>query len=137
MTQTPNALSINDKPVVLLAEDDPDQSDMLSEALQDEGYCVDAAFSGDTALKKLFQHDYAVVLMDIRMPGLDGITVLKKYRKEKAGRQSPVLVVSAFATDSELKQYQQVGADGGFSKPYDLNVLLAAVARLARPSEQV
>src|SRR3569623_180185 len=107
MKPTPAPLSSNGKPVILLVEDDPDQSDMLREALEDEGYRVETAFSGDVALRKLFQHEYALVLLDIRMPGLDGVTVLKRYRKEKIGNHAPVIVVSAFATDADLITYRE------------------------------
>jgi DNA-binding response OmpR family regulator len=130
-----DALSINGRPTVLIAEDDPDQSDMLRDVLEEEGYHVDTAFSGDTALRKLFHHDYCVILLDIRMPGLDGITVLQRYRKEKIGAQAAVVIVSAFATDAELGTYRKAGANAAYAKPYDLNQLLATIAELVSVKE--
>jgi DNA-binding response OmpR family regulator len=128
MTQQHDPLSGNHRRAILIAEDDPDQSDMLREALEDEGYRVDTAFSGDVALRKLVEHDYGLVVMDVRMPGLDGITVLRRYRKERKGPQAPVVVISAFATDSELASYREAGADAAFAKPYDLNQLLSKIS---------
>jgi DNA-binding response OmpR family regulator len=131
MTHEPDVLSMNHRPHVLLVEDDPDQSDMLREALEDEGYHVDTAFSGDVAIRKLLSHDYVLVLLDIRMPGLDGVSVLRRYRSEKQGAQAPIIVVSAFATDADVAMYIQAGANAGIAKPYDLKHLLTTIANLA------
>jgi DNA-binding response OmpR family regulator len=75
------------------------------------------------------------VLLDIRMPGLDGVSVLKRYRKEKMGAQAPVIVVSAFATECDLITYREAGATCSMAKPYELDLLLAAVASLIETSE--
>jgi DNA-binding response OmpR family regulator len=117
--------------LLLLAEDDPDQSDMMREILEEEGYRVDAVFSGDVALKNLKAHPYNLVILDIRMPGLDGTTVLKRYKKE-VEHSAPVVIVSAFATDSEQSQYREAGAAAAFAKPYDIVKLLSSLRELVR-----
>jgi two-component system copper resistance phosphate regulon response regulator CusR len=117
-------------PSVLLAEDDPDQSDMLRDALLDAGYRVDCAFSGDVAYRKLMEHEYNLVLMDVRMPGLNGGTVLKAFRQHKPDLHTPVIIVSAFATGPEMARYKKDGADASFSKPYAVDELLATITVL-------
>jgi DNA-binding response OmpR family regulator len=122
--------SPHDKRSILLAEDDPDQSDMLRDVLQDEGYAVDTAFSGDVAYRKLLNHQYHLVILDIRMPGLNGGTVLKALRLKKSKAEAPVIVVSAFATEEDMARYRADGANAAIAKPYEMNELLQLVAQL-------
>ena len=126
-----NILGISGQPAILLAEDDPDQSDMLREVLEDEGYRVETAFSGDAALHKLEQHTYALIILDIRMPGLDGSGVLKACRKMEHRKTAPIIVVSAFASGTELQQYRAEGAAASLAKPYAIEELLSIIASLA------
>ena len=127
---TKSAFDTRAKARILLAEDDPDQSDMLRDALQDEGYEVHTAFSGDMAFSKLTDHSYDLVLLDIRMPGLNGGTVLKALRLKKTKLEAPVIILSAFATEADMKRYRADGANAAISKPYDMNELLQLVAQL-------
>ena len=115
--------------MVLVAEDDPDQSDMVRDVLVDEGYAVETVFSGEAALKKLLKKPYNLVILDIRMPGLDGASVLKQFRQQN--KDVPVVVVSAFATEADMQKYRSYGADGCLSKPYEVHELLSLVERLA------
>jgi len=130
MKSTAQTLNQDTQRVALIAEDDPDQSDMLRETLQDEGYRVDAAFSGDVAYQKLLNHSYDLVILDIRMPGLNGGTVLKALRLKKDKTQLPVIVVSAFATESDMQRYRADGANACLSKPYEIDELLALIFNL-------
>jgi len=118
----------SNRPTVLLAEDDPDQSEMLTEMLEGEGYAVDAARTGISALKMLGENVYELIILDIRMPGMDGGVVLRKFRELETIGRTPVIVVSAFATENECEHYKALGADACFSKPYDSSDLFAAIA---------
>ena len=131
MLRTAQVLNQNTQRVALIAEDDPDQSDMLRDTLQDEGFVVETAFSGDVAYQKLLDHKYDLVILDIRMPGLNGGTVLKALRLKKDKTQLPVIVVSAFATESDMQRYRADGANACLSKPYELVELLSLIIRLA------
>ena len=119
-----------EKPRLLFAEDDPDQSEMMTEALQDAGYIVDTAFSGEAAERKLRRNKYDLIVLDVRMPGVDGVTLLRRIRKHEQGARVPVIMASAFATDRDLEHYKEIGADTGFSKPYETSDLVNAVATL-------
>lgn len=110
------------KPVILVAEDDPDQSDMLREQLEDEGYAVETAFTGDVAMRWLNDKEYAAAIMDGRMPGQHGGTVLKVCRVQNIS--TPIIMVSAFATPEDKEKYQRDGAVATFSKPLDVPKLL-------------
>lgn len=116
--------------IALIAEDDPDQSDMLRDTLQDEGFVVETAFSGDVAYQKLLDHKYNLVILDIRMPGLNGGTVLKALRLKKDKSELPVIVLSAFATEADMARYRADGANAALAKPYEISELLELIARL-------
>ena len=121
----------SDRPLVMLAEDDPDQSEMLAEILSAEGFDVDTAYSGDTAWHKLSRNAYALVILDIQMPGMSGTEVLRRLRAAETTQHVPVIVVSAFATDHQLQKYRADGADECISKPYEINTLLTTIKRMA------
>jgi len=130
MFQSIQPLEQNTRRVALIAEDDPDQSDMLRDTLQDEGYTVDTAFSGDVAYQKLLNHKYDLVILDIRMPGLNGGTVLKALRLKKSKAELPVIILSAFATETDMRRYRADGANAALAKPYEINELLSVIACL-------
>ncbi len=119
-----------DKPVILLAEDDPDQSDSLREVLESEGYTVETVFSGDMALRRLSTNSYAAAIMDARMPGLHGGTVLKVCRVGSPKISTPIIMVSAFASPRDLDQFKKDGAVASFTKPLDFAEVMKCVRQL-------
>lgn len=132
MRRNAQILNPNTQQIALIAEDDPDQSDMLRDTLQDEGFIVETAFSGDVAYQKLVDHNYDIVILDIRMPGLNGGTVLKALRLKKSKTELPVIVVSAFATESDVVRYRADGANAVLAKPYEISELLTLIAGLVK-----
>ena len=108
--------------VILLAEDDPDQSDMLRESLEEEGYAVETAFSGNVALRRLGDRRYAAAIMDVRMPGIHGSTILSVFKA--LDLKTPVIMVSAFITPEDMEKYKRDGAAASFSKPLDVPRLM-------------
>ena len=135
MLLTPQFLNPVSNRVALIAEDDPDQSDMLRDTLRDEGFTVDTAFSGDVAYQKLLDHKYDLVILDIRMPGLNGGTVLKALRQKKTKAELPVVVMSAFATESDMARYRADGANAAIAKPYEIDDLLKVISCLVPKTE--
>ena len=127
-----DALNSSTKPIILLGEDDPDQSDMLREILELEGYGVETAFSGDVALRKLSQRRYDLAILDIHMPGLDGVAVLKWSREHPEAKKVAVIMVSAFANQQEMQRYRAEGAAACFAKPYAMDDLLAVIAEVVK-----
>ncbi|MEI6232361.1 MAG: response regulator [Planctomycetota bacterium] len=119
------------RPTILLAEDDPDQSDSLREVLEHEGYVVETVFSGDMALLRLDSHRFFAAIMDARMPGLHGGTVLKVCRLRSPQVNTPIIMVSAFASPRDLDRYKKDGAYASFTKPLDVPELLKCVRTLA------
>jgi len=91
---------------VLIVDDDEDMCEELSEILRDEGYSVVVAFDGLSGSKMIAAHDYDVILLDMKMPGLEGYEVLKRIRKTKPATKVIVLTGRPMAR----KEVMQGGA---------------------------
>lgn len=115
---------------LLLIEDNPDLVENLSEFFQDRNYTVDIAYNGLNGLSFALENDYDVIILDLMLPGMDGLEVCARLRKE--GRSTPVLMLTARDTlDNKLEGFNS-GADDYLVKPFDLPELDARVQALAR-----
>jgi len=115
---------------LLLAEDDAKLCDVLARGLQRAGYLLDAVRRGDEALELLRFNDYAVAIVDWRMPGVQGIDVVKQARL--AGLRTPVLMLTARDTPADRIAGLDAGSDDYLVKPFDFEELLARVRALMR-----
>jgi len=115
---------------ILIAEDDPDQRELLAEMLIDEGYIVDAVDNGRDARELLEAFHYDVGILDIRMPQLDGLTALKQLREH--GSTIPIILLSDFASKEDVNGYIATGASAALSKPFDLDELLKLIANIIK-----
>jgi two-component system, chemotaxis family, chemotaxis protein CheY len=113
--------------LALVVEDDAVIREMVAELLADEGYRVLTAAHGAAALDILRRDKPDVILLDMRMPVMDGWTFAKEYRKAMAPRV-PIVVMTA-ALDA-LCWAQEIGADGVLPKPFAIEDLLAVVQRV-------
>ena len=115
---------------LLLAEDEVDLSAAIKQILEIGGYAVDAVFNGDDALYYAENGSYDGVILDVMMPGLDGITVVKKLREHGYG--VPVLILTARAEVDDKVLGLDSGADDYLTKPFAAKELLARVRALTR-----
>ncbi|MCU1671224.1 MAG: two-component system response regulator [Blastococcus sp.] len=115
---------------LLLAEDDPDLTEMLTELLTAEGYAVDVARDGQGALHQALNGRHEVAVLDRGLPHVDGLTVLGRLRS--AGWSIPVLVLSAFGTLRDRVDGLDAGAEDYLVKPFDVEELLARLRALLR-----
>jgi CheY-like chemotaxis protein len=114
---------------VLVVEDQPDIRDFVALVLHNEGYCVTTADNGAVALEKVARKPVDVVLLDMRMPVMDGWAFARAYR-ERPGPHAPIVVLTA-ANDAASRA-AQIQADAYLGKPFELDDLLSVVARYAR-----
>lgn len=119
---------------ILIAEDDRLTADTLSRRLQQEHYAVDVCYRGDDALDFLLDTDYDVAVLDIMMPGMDGIEVLRRARN--AGRGAPVLLLTARDAVSDRVSGLNAGADDYLVKPFAYEELSARLRVLTRRTRQ-
>src|SRR3979490_3354526 len=115
---------------ILVVEDEKRIADFLTRGLQGAGYAVDVAPNGMTALDFIHATDYDLVILDIMLPDIDGLTVLEKIRNRKAG--PPVLILSARGAVDDRVKGLELGADDYLTKPFAFVEFLARVRALLR-----
>ncbi|HWC81251.1 MAG TPA: response regulator transcription factor [Pseudonocardiaceae bacterium] len=115
---------------VLLAEDDPAIADPLSRALTREGYEVSVVVDGPSALSAAGQGGIDLLVLDLGLPGMDGLEVCRRLRS--AGRGLPVLMLTARADEVDFVVGLDAGADDYVAKPFRLAELLARIRALLR-----
>ncbi len=115
---------------ILVAEDEPGLRDVIVLGLEDAGYRVDAVGRGDDAIDQLGWYDYDVAVVDWRMPGADGIEVVRWARGH--ARPTAVLMLTARDTVEDRVTGLDAGADDYLVKPFEFSELLARIRALQR-----
>lgn len=117
---------------VLLAEDEKKVAQHIRTALREQGFTVDMFHRGDDALSAALSTPYDAVVLDVMMPGRDGLSVLRVLREKRIS--APILLVTARGEVSERVEGLMLGADDYLSKPFAMNELVARVIALSRRS---
>lgn len=117
---------------ILLVEDDRRIAADVATALRAHDYLVDTESNGEDAWFKGDTEDYAAIVLDLGLPGMDGLSVLKRWRQ--AGRRTPVLVLTARGSWSERVEGIDAGADDYLPKPFEMDELLARLRAVLRRS---
>ncbi len=119
------------KASILVIEDERDIRDLISYNLTREGYSVREADTAEKGLEYLKAHKADIVLLDMMLPGIDGIEALRRIRADKSTAVLPVIMVTARSEDADVVACLELGADDYVSKPFSPRVLVARVrARL-------
>jgi CheY-like chemotaxis protein len=111
---------------VLVVDDDPDLREMVATALERRGYRIETAEDGEDALRRAAEAEPQLVLLDMRMPVMDGWAFARTFR-ERFGPDIPIIVVTA-AHDATLSAHE-IGADACLDKPFDVHRLEEVVDR--------
>lgn len=117
---------------VLVVEDDRRIAADVSRALQAAGYVVETVRDGEEAWFRGDTEDYGAIILDLGLPGMDGLSVLKRWRAN--GRQTPVLVLTARGSWAERVDGIDAGADDYLPKPFRMEELLARLRSIVRRS---
>jgi two-component system cell cycle response regulator DivK len=117
---------------VLLVEDNEKNMKLLRDVLTAKGYVVLEATSGEEAVTRAASDDPGLVLMDVQLPGIDGVEALRRVRADARTARIPVLALTAQAMDGDRDRFLVAGFDGYLSKPVDIVELLATVASYVR-----
>lgn len=115
------------KPLLLVVDDDEMNRDMLGRRLVRAGYEVAVAEDGPAALAALARMRPALILLDVMMPGMSGLEVLRRIRAAPEGRFAPVILVTARAQSEDVVEGLEAGADDYVTKPIDMAVALARI----------
>lgn len=115
---------------ILVVDDEPDMVTMLKLRLEKDGYEVVTASTGEECLKAAKDENPDLVLLDILLPGMSGLEVSKRLKKDKITKNIPIIMVTALiGKDAEAKAMER-GADYFISKPFDPEELSAKIKRV-------
>ena len=118
---------------ILLIEDDTEISDMLADYLSTENYEIITAYDGEDACRKFEMDQYDLVLLDLMIPKISGMDVMKKIRKSST---VPIIIISAKDTDSDITLGLGLGADDYITKPFSVTEVLARIKANIRRTTQ-
>ncbi|NMG75434.1 response regulator [Aromatoleum diolicum] len=119
---------------LLLVEDHAELAEWVAKALRHAGYALDVLDRGDHADHALRSQAYDLVILDLSLPGLDGLEVLRRLRSRQQGAPTPVLVLTARGTTEDRVKGLNLGADDYLPKPFELAELEARIKALLRRS---
>ena len=115
---------------LLLVEDNPQLNKALTTLLKRNSYLVDSAFDGEEALICLKEYQYDVIILDIMLPKIDGLEVLRRARRDNI--QTPIILLTARSTIEDKITGLDLGADDYLPKPFSTEELLARIRALGR-----
>jgi putative two-component system response regulator len=115
---------IMDNPRVLIVDDEPVICDLISEDLSELGYLCEVALDGNSALQKLAKEDFDITLLDIRLPGISGIELLKEIRSKYS---SAVIMITAIDDVNTAVESMKLGALDYIVKPFNLDMLNSSI----------
>ena len=113
---------------VLVVDDEKNMRETLAEILSDEGYEVDVAGTGEEAVALCLKGNYRVVLMDVRMPGMDGVEAFRQIRRHQEGVR--VILMSAYSVEALKEAALDEGAIAFLSKPLDLEKVVGLIGEV-------
>ena len=122
---------------ILVVDDNEMNRDMLSRRLAKTGYRVDTADGGNPALEMILSGNYSLVMLDIMMPDIDGLTVLKRTREIYSKAELPVIMATARDEGSDLAEALSLGANDYVTKPLDFKVVRARVESVLEYAQAV
>ena len=120
---------------LLVAEDEKSLNKTLTERLTKTGYCVDSCFDGEDALYYIENTQYDGIVLDVMMPKMNGIELLRTIRERK--NLTPVLLLTAKDTDEDIITGLDAGANDYLTKPFSFEVLCARIRAMLRVKENV
>jgi excisionase family DNA binding protein len=123
----PRAAATAGRPRVLVVDDESAIRDLLSKTLALAEYDVDLAPDGRTALERLRIIPYDLLITDLKMPGIDGLAVIREARRLKA--DIPVIIITGFSTEASAIEAVNLGVSGYLTKPFRVPRVLAAAAK--------
>jgi len=123
---------------LLIVDDIMENRALLSRFFSNRGFLIAQADNGAAALRSIERQSFDAVLLDVLMPGMDGIEVLKRIRATHSPFQLPIIMVSGKSATDDIKLALKLGANGYITKPIDLSAAFALVQKhLAKQPEQV
>jgi excisionase family DNA binding protein len=115
------------RPRILVVDDEASIRELLEKTLAMSDYDVDTAPDGRTALERMRLYPYDLLITDLRMPGMDGLTVIREAKRYKG--DLPVLVITGYSTESSAIEAANLGVNGYLTKPFRVSQVLGKTAK--------
>ncbi len=115
------------RPRVLVVDDEASIRDLLAKTLALAEYDVDVAPDGRSALERIKMYTYDLLIVDLKMPGIDGLAVIREAKRYKA--DLPVIIITGFSTEASAIEAVNLGVAGYLTKPFRVPQVLAAAAK--------
>jgi excisionase family DNA binding protein len=126
-TPAPRPSAAAGRPRILVVDDEASIRDLLSKTLALAEYDVDVAPDGRSALDRMRVYPYDLLIADLKMPGMDGLSVIREAKRYKS--DLPVIIITGFSTESSAIEAVNLGVAGSLTKPFRVPQVLAAAAK--------
>lgn len=124
---------MTDETRLLIVEDEPQQRETLAMLFEGEGYSVWATGSAEAAIEIFRTTRPHIVVTDVKLLGMDGISFFESVRGTDAGRNTPFIFMTAYNDKAAIERVKQMGSVDYVTKPFDLEVLITIVRERSRP----
>jgi two-component system, OmpR family, alkaline phosphatase synthesis response regulator PhoP len=124
------------QPTILIVEDEPDIADIIDYNLRREGYLTIVEGTGEAALAAASRSPPDLVILDLMLPGVGGLEVCRRLKRDSATSEVPVVMVTARAQESDVVAGLEIGADDYVTKPFSPRVLVARVRSVLRRTKR-
>jgi excisionase family DNA binding protein len=124
---TPRVRTAEDRARILVVDDESSIRDLLAKTLALADYDVDTAPDGRAALERLRLYPYDLLIADLKMPGIDGLSVIREAKRLKAAL--PVIIITGYSTETSAIEAVNLGVAGYLTKPFRVPQVLAAAAK--------
>ena len=132
----PNRNNTLERPKILVVDDEQAVRDLLVKTLTMADYEVDTADDGASALERLKSSDYDLLITDLKMPGMDGLSVIRQARQQSM--VLPIIIITGYSTEASAIEAINLGVSGYLTKPFRLPRILSVTARaLGEPTPAV
>ena len=121
---------------VLIVDDNPTNLKLVAYLVKAQGYEVDTASDADTALAAIHARKPAVILMDLQLPGVDGLELTRRIKTDQATSDIAIIAVTAYAMKGDREKALEAGCDDYVTKPIDTRALPGVIAKHVTRSEQ-
>lgn len=102
---------------ILIVEDDPMNMELFRDLLEVKGYIIYEAVDANEAIEQSRENKFALILMDIQLPGMDGLTATKIIKEQSKSKNTPIVALTAYAMKGDKERIEGAGCDGYITKP--------------------
>ena len=121
---------------ILFVEDEEDIQDLVSHKLARKGYRAECVGSGELALEVVRRRSFDLIILDLMLPGINGLEVARRLKNDAATRHIPIVMLTAKSEDADVVAGLEIGAEDYITKPFSQKVLLARIRNVLRRKDR-